>query len=180
MSRPQQWLPEPVQQTRPLIVSTPGATEDEDMEEPVSSRTRTRPPKDKKAQRGFKRYQAAWEEAVHRRQDPAYPTARAHSSTPLEGSMTRRLGSTVASPHQGFQRSMQEPTTIRPSNLAYDFGRDDQTRYHADAMSATRPVSDTDFGYSHVTIRRTNHCRSLTTHTLGQLPDHQRREMRKS
>lgn len=146
MSRLQQQLPEQIQQTRPLIASTPGATEDEDMEDPVSSRTRARPQKDKKAQRGFKRYQAAWEEAVHRRQDPSYQAARAHSGTPLEGTMTRRPRSTIASPQQGFQRSMQDTTTLRPSNLAYDFGRDDQPRYEVDPMSTARPVSDISFG----------------------------------
>ena len=142
VSRNQQRLPEPVQRTRPVIGLTPSATEEEDMEGAISSRTRSKPQKDKKAQRGFKRYQAAWEEALHRRQDPFYPAARAHSGTPLEGAMTRRPRSTVASLHQGLQKPIQEPTTLWPSNLAYDFDRDDQAGYHVDSKSSTRPVSD--------------------------------------
>ncbi|KAE9375414.1 hypothetical protein N431DRAFT_542947 [Stipitochalara longipes BDJ] len=141
MSHLQLRLPEPVQRPRPLIASTPGVTEDDDVDDPVSSRTRARPQKDKKAQRGFKRYQAAWEEAVHRRQDSSYPAARAYSDTPVEGTTTRRPRSIVASPQQGFQRSMQESKSNRPSNLPYDFGRDDQARYNVDPMSATRPAS---------------------------------------
>ena len=145
MSHPQQRFPEPMERIRPLIASTPGITEDEDGDDPVSSRTRTRPQKDKKAQRGFKRYQAAWEEAVHRRQDPSHLAARAYSGTPVEGTTARRPRSVVASPQQGFHRTMQESTTIRPSNLPQDFSRNDQARYNLDSMTATRPVSETDF-----------------------------------
>ena len=141
MSHPQQHLPEPMERPRRLIASTPGITEDEDGDVPISSRTRSRPQKDKKAQRGFKRYQAAWEEAVHRRQDPSHPAARAYSGTPVEVISARRPRSIVASPQQGFPRLMQESTTSRPSNLAHDFGRDEQARYNMDSMTATRPVS---------------------------------------
>jgi Uncharacterized conserved protein (DUF2293) len=176
----QQQLPKQLQRTGPLVASTPGVTEDEDMEDPVSSRTRARPQKDKKAQRGFKRYRAAWDEALHRRQEPSYLAARAHSGTPMEGTMIRRPRSTVASPHQDSQRFMQELTTIRPSSLAYDFGRDDQARYHGDSMSSARPVSDINIGCLYATVRRTDHCRHLTTHITGQLLSHQHREMRKS
>jgi len=145
MSHPQHPLHEPMERTRPLIASTPGITEDEEGDDPVSSRTRARPQKDKKAQRGFKRYQAAWEEAVHRRQDPSHPAVRAYSGTPVDGTSARRPRSMVASPQQGFQRSMQESTTNRLPNLPHDFSRDEQARCNFDSMTATRPVSHTIF-----------------------------------
>jgi hypothetical protein len=142
ISHLQQRLPAPMERNRPLIASTPGVTEDEDVDDPISSRTRARPQKDKKAQRGFKRYQAAWEDAVHRRQDSSHPVARAYSNTPIDGTMTRRPRPVVASPQHCFQRSMQESNATRPSNLPYDFGRDDHVRYNVDPMSTARPVSD--------------------------------------
>jgi hypothetical protein len=169
ISRPQQHLPEQMQRTRPLSGLTPSITEDENVEDRISSRTRARPQKDKKAQRGFKRYQAAWNEAVHRREKPSYLAARAQSGTPLEGAMIRKPRSTVASPHQGFQRPIQEPATHRPPNLKYDFAREDEARYRTDQMSSTRPVSNTCFGCFIDTIRKTDNCRFLTTHTIGQL-----------
>ncbi len=179
ISRPQQHLPEQIQRTRPLIV-TPGITEDEDVEDPISSRTRARPQKDKKAQRGFKRYQAAWNEAVHRRENPPYLAARAQSGTPLEGTMIRKPRSTVASPRQGFQRPIQEPATNRPPNPKYDFCREDQARYQTDPMSSTRPVSRTCSGCFIDTVSRTDSCRVLTTRTIGQLLEYQHRDMRKT
>jgi hypothetical protein len=168
ISHLQQRLPAPMERNRPLIASTPGVTEDEDVDDPISSRTRARPQKDKKAQRGFKRYQAAWEDAVHRRQDSSHPVARAYSNTPIDGTMTRRPRPVVASPQHCFQRSMQESNATRPSNLPYDFGRDDHVRYNVDPMSTARPVSDTFLGYFFATTCRTNQCRPLTTHTTGQ------------
>jgi hypothetical protein len=144
-SRNQQRLPEPVQQARPLIALTPGATEDENMEGAISSRTRAKPQKDKKAQRGFKRYQAAWEEALHRRQDPSHSDGRAHSATPLDDPTTWRPRSTVASPLQSVQRLIPESTFARPTTLTSEYGRDDQARYYMDSMNTTRPVSHTMF-----------------------------------
>jgi hypothetical protein len=144
-SRNQQRLPEPVQQARPLIALTPGATEDENMEGAVSSRTRAKPQKDKKAQRGFKRYQAAWEEALHRRQDPSHSDARAHSGTPLDDPTTWRPQSTMASPPQSVPRPTPESTFTRLTTLTSEYGRNDQARYHMDSMNTTRPVSHTIF-----------------------------------
>ncbi|CZT00681.1 uncharacterized protein RAG0_08627 [Rhynchosporium agropyri] len=57
----------------------------------ISSRTRSKDPRDKKEQRGFKRYQAAWEDAINRRQAP-----RANSGTPFEDSVVSRPRSGVA------------------------------------------------------------------------------------
>jgi Uncharacterized conserved protein (DUF2293) len=172
-SRTQQRLPEPVQQVRPLVALTPGATEDESMEGAISSRTRAKPQKDRKAQRGFKRYQAAWEEALHRRQNPSHSAARAHSGTPLEESSARRPRSTVASPLQTIQRPMPDSTFTRPN------GRDDQARFYMDSMSATRPVSHAiGFHYFYAIGCRTNHYRPLITHTIALHPAHQHREVR--
>jgi Uncharacterized conserved protein (DUF2293) len=145
--RPQLQPPDPVHRTGHLLASTPGATEDEDMEVAMSLRTRGRPRKDTKSQRGFKRYQAAWEEALHRRQDPPHPVARAHSGTPLEGTIARRPRSTAATPYQGLQRPMQEQTTVRSPIFAGGFSKDDQARYQVDSMSTARPVSDSNYGY---------------------------------
>jgi hypothetical protein len=172
-SRNQQRLPEPVQQARLLVALTPEATEDESMEGAISSRTRAKPLKDKKAQRGFKRYQAAWEEALHRRRNPSRSAARAHSGTPLEESSARRPRSTVASPLQSIQRPMPESTFTRPN------GRDDQSRFYMDSMSATRQVSHAiGFHYFYAVARRTNHYRPLITHTIALPPALQHREVR--
>ncbi|KAH7407576.1 hypothetical protein BKA64DRAFT_666918 [Cadophora sp. MPI-SDFR-AT-0126] len=43
----------------------------------ISSRPKAKDPRDKKEQRGFKRYQAAWQDAINRRQAP-----RSHTGTP--------------------------------------------------------------------------------------------------
>jgi hypothetical protein len=177
-SRNQQRSLELVQHVRPLIAFTPGATEDENMEGAISSRARAKPQKDKRAQRGFKRYQAAWEEALHRRQHPSHSTARAHSGTPLDDTTTRRPRSTVISPLQGVKKPIQDSAFTRPAKLASDFGRDDEARYYVDSVSTIRPVSDTIFWIFYATICRTNHYRPLITHTIRQLLDHQRREVR--
>jgi hypothetical protein len=177
-SRNQERLLEPIQQARPLIAFAPTATEDENLEGAISSRTRAKPQKDKRAQRGFKRYQAAWEEALHRRHHPPRSATRAQSGTPLDETTARRPRSTVASPRQGVQKPIQESMFTRITNLPSDFGRDDQPRYYVDSMSTTRPVSDIIFWIFCATIRTTNYYRLLTTHSIGQLLDHQHREMR--
>ncbi|KAL2073345.1 hypothetical protein VTL71DRAFT_10669 [Oculimacula yallundae] len=57
----------------------------------ISSRTRSRDPREKKEQRGFKRYQAAWEDAINRRQAP-----RSHTGTPFQETVISRPRSGVA------------------------------------------------------------------------------------
>lgn len=175
----QERLPELAQQARPLIAFNSGATEDENVENATPLRTRAKPQKDKRAQRGFKRYQAAWEEALHRRQHQSHAANRAQSSTPLDEITARRPRSAAASPLPGMQRSMQASTSYtRPINLSPDFGRYDQARYDVDSMSTTRPVSDEICLIFCATIRTTNHYRPLITHTVGQFLHHQYREMR--
>ncbi|TAQ88086.1 hypothetical protein B7494_g3612 [Chlorociboria aeruginascens] len=68
---------------------------------PLQAPSTTRPqelPMDKRSQRGFKRYQAAWNDAVNRRQDPAYAGASANPRTPVE-ELTRIPPSMRMSPH---------------------------------------------------------------------------------
>ena len=110
----------------------------------ISSRTRaktdSRPQKDKKAQRGFKRYQAAWEDAVHRRQDPTNRSITA--GTPSEDPPSRNPHLAVPSPRQsGAQFSMGEPSRLRPVNPNYEYLREDHPRHHGDVASMTRVVS---------------------------------------
>jgi hypothetical protein len=114
----------------------------------ISSRTRaktdSRPQKDKKAQRGFKRYQAAWEDAVHRRQDPTNRSITA--GTPSEDPPSRNPHLAVPSPRQsGAQFSMGEPSRLRPVNPNYEYLREDHPRHHGDVASMTRVVSSIEF-----------------------------------
>ncbi|KAH6722195.1 hypothetical protein BKA61DRAFT_592018 [Leptodontidium sp. MPI-SDFR-AT-0119] len=85
----------------------------------ISSRTRAKDPREKKEQRGFKRYQAAWQDAINRRQAP-----RSHTGTPYQESEVGRARSVVAahgaSPRYLLSESSRaEPTYIphRPSGL---------------------------------------------------------------
>tara|TARA_R110002060_G_scaffold50137_4_gene60998 strand:+ start:515 stop:1408 length:894 start_codon:yes stop_codon:yes gene_type:complete len=57
----------------------------------ISSRTRAKDPRDKKEQRGFKRYQAAWQDAINRQQAP-----RSHTGTPYQDPEISRPRSIVA------------------------------------------------------------------------------------
>ncbi|KAH7356828.1 hypothetical protein BKA65DRAFT_534611 [Rhexocercosporidium sp. MPI-PUGE-AT-0058] len=83
----------------------------------ISSRTRAKDPREKKEQRGFKRYQAAWQDAINRRQAP-----RSHTGTPYQESEVGRPQSMIAA-HAGSPRytlgesSRAEPIYIqhRPS-----------------------------------------------------------------
>jgi hypothetical protein len=110
----------------------------------ISSRTRaktnSRPQKDKKAQRGFKRYQAAWEDAVHRRQ---YPTNRSITAgTPSEDQPTRNSHLAVPSPlHSGAQFSTSELPRLRPIIPNNEYIREEHPRNHVDVTSMTRVVS---------------------------------------
>lgn len=71
---------------------------------PVSARVRSkmpaRTPQEKKAHRGFQRYQAAWDEAVHRRNGPTNHIAPARSSIPHDNlSSWQRQTPTALQPH---------------------------------------------------------------------------------
>ncbi|CZR53287.1 uncharacterized protein PAC_03165 [Phialocephala subalpina] len=106
----------------------------------ISSRTRSKvnPNPQKKAQRGFKRYQAAWEDAVHRRQErPASGPNLA--STPFEDPAVRRTQNPVASPVYSMpQHPSHQSAVARPSNLAHQYGRDDIQ--YMQPMNAARPA----------------------------------------
>ncbi|KAH6683281.1 hypothetical protein B0J14DRAFT_575557 [Halenospora varia] len=69
----------------------------------ISSRTRAKKknkqPREKRTQRGFKRYEAAWVDALNRRQGPNPPVAQGQTSTPFNGSMNRRPQPGTNSPH---------------------------------------------------------------------------------
>ncbi|KAF4634974.1 hypothetical protein G7Y89_g3124 [Cudoniella acicularis] len=68
----------------------------------VSSRTRAKRkgkiPKEKQVQRGFKRYQAAWDDALNRRQGSTAPPNSHHVNTPFEGLASRRPVPAINSP----------------------------------------------------------------------------------
>lgn len=106
----------------------------------VSSRTRSKVDPNKKAQRGFKRYQAAWDDAVHRRQErPASGPNLA--STPYEASPLGHPQIAVASqPHATSQYPPQHYVATRPMNPAYQRAREDYTQY-VQSPTIARPVS---------------------------------------
>lgn len=98
-------------------------------------------PKDKKAQRGFRRYQAAWNDALTRQQgNPRIPEA-AHGGTPMEGVISRAPRPGIASPyHDTVQYSGQVMTTPTLSNAPYGSIRE-HSRYYDDSHSIARQVS---------------------------------------
>lgn len=89
--------------------------------------------RDKRAQRGFKRYQAAWEQAVSRREAQGTTPA----DTPYEDLISRKRQQGVVSPIQEPNQYIVKPTT-NPQGTAY--GAPEQRRYH-DSIHARRPVS---------------------------------------
>lgn len=76
-------------QARPKTGNTPGPLADRTNAGAISSRTRAKDPRQKE-QRGFRRYQAAWEDALNRRQTP-----HIHTGSPFEHSEIRRPLSVV-------------------------------------------------------------------------------------
>lgn len=76
----------------------------------ISSRIRGKEPKEKKEQRGFKRYQAAWDEAITRRKAPPPNTG-----TPLED--TRRPRSALAN-STDIQRQLTHGLAIIVGNFS--------------------------------------------------------------
>lgn len=144
--------------------------------EPISSRTRSKVDPNKKAQRGFKRYQAAWEDAVHRIQER--PASGPHlASTPFEGSTTRRPPNTIGSPaHNSPQHTANQYMATRPSNLAYQPPKQDSVQY-AQSRNAPRPVSY--FLQLPISgLHSVNNHRYLTTHNRHRFKDRHLPEMR--
>jgi hypothetical protein len=125
--------------------------------------------RDKKAQRGFKRYQAAWDEAKNRQQQPSSASSRAHGGTPVNGPITKEPPSAVASPvHNTAQPLVPGPLKTRPY---MEYTSDGQRPRHLDSMSMTRPVSLTNCSITGtvscaIAICSTNDGRILTTHNL--------------
>ena len=98
-------------------------------------------PRDKKAQRGFKRYQAAWNDALTRQQENhRIPEAR-RGGTAMEGPSSRIPRSGVASPYyetpQYTSQAISKPIL---SNALYGAVRD-QPRYYDGSHCITRQVS---------------------------------------
>ena len=106
----------------------------------ISSRTRSKGQKDKKAQRGFKRYQAAWEDARNRRQQglAEMPIAE-HSRRADNNEPYRRPPSNLQLTNRGpqFQPLSEIPRPQHDRRLYQEQGRYDQP------VLATRPVSIT-------------------------------------
>lgn len=142
VSRNQQRLmPVSNNQPTPSVTVSTSLLPGRDSNGAISSRTRSKadPKPQKKAQRGFKRYQAAWEDAVHRRQERPASTQNL-TGTPFEDPASRRPQHSVVSPVYSMpQHSAQQNTTTRPSNLAYQYGREDVQ--YMQPMNAARPVS---------------------------------------
>ncbi|KUJ18104.1 uncharacterized protein LY89DRAFT_614606 [Mollisia scopiformis] len=99
----------------------------------ISSRTRSKADpnaqKDKKAQRGFKRYQAAWDDAIHRRQER--PISRPNlASTTFEEPNIRRSQNALASPvHTLSQQPPHQYVATRQPNLTHQYRREDSVHY---------------------------------------------------
>ncbi|KAH8687832.1 hypothetical protein BGZ60DRAFT_394599 [Tricladium varicosporioides] len=103
-SRPAQ--PNARLQVQPLAIPLPTPNREEPAGA-ISSRTRAKKknkqPREKRAQRGFKRYEAAWVDALNRRQGPNLTVGQSHTGIPFEGPMNRHT----------------QPGTNSPRNLAY-------------------------------------------------------------
>jgi hypothetical protein len=106
----------------------------------ISSRTRaktnTDSQKDKKRQRGFSRYQAAWDEARHRREDPHAASGPGYPNI-IEGAG-------VPAPHGTGTYTNNQPSMVRPVNTGYQYPREDEVRYAPAPISTARPVSVND------------------------------------
>lgn len=117
---------------------------DRDDDGAISSRTRARTDpksqKDKKAQRGFKRYQAAWEDALNRHQERPASIPRL-ASTPFEDSAFRRTQAAVASPIHVISHYPQQSAATRPSHLNHQYVREDNVQV-ARKINMTREVSE--------------------------------------
>lgn len=98
----------------------------------ISLRKRTKaitiPQQERKAQRGFRRYQAAWEEALHRRQDPRpVPVTDYTSRHALPAPVTTHSSTVVA--HGASAYANNQASMIQISGSTGNHGRDPQARY---------------------------------------------------
>ena len=91
--------------------------------------------KHKKAQRGFKRYQAAWEDALNRRQESSARPANA--GTPIEDPSKRNIRSAMASPlYSGSHFKAFGQPRIRPLNNEYQHAREELPHHHSEVSTA--------------------------------------------
>ncbi len=124
--------------------------------------------REKKAQRGFKRYQAAWEEALHRRQEPQPSTTAAYPSLHSNNS-----AASINHPTHGMAQYTNNQTLMAPSSCSMaQSGRDGQVRYAPISMSTTRSVSGSSFRNKVPFHNKTDIIRTLTTHILVLLQEH--------
>ena len=109
---------------------------------PPGIKANAKAPRDKKAQRGFKRYQAAWDEALTRQQTNLRIPEAGHSGTPVEGAPIRLSRSGVPSPYPNATiQAMSKPPLL---NAPYTTAQD-HARYYVDSHNVTRPVSLDNF-----------------------------------
>lgn len=102
--------PSLLSQARPKTSNTPGSLAERTNAGAISSRTRAKDPRQKE-QRGFRRYQAAWEDALNRRQAP-----RIHTGSPFEHSEIRQPLS-VITPAASSSRQFMGGTSRQVSVL---------------------------------------------------------------
>lgn len=109
----------------------------------ISSRTRSRmQPKtrvDNTKQRGFSRYQAAWDEALHRRQGPpSQPTSSRPLNSPTKNMSINHPGSVASfSPHPN--QPQHKPSGSQTLNRQPDYNSMNQQNYEIN--SVIQPVS---------------------------------------
>lgn len=93
------------------------------------------PPRDKNAQRGFKRYMAAWDQAKARQQGNARIPEAGYAGTAVEGAASRFSRSGVPSPYPNSAQAMPKPPHLSlPAAL-------DQARTYDDSFNVARQVS---------------------------------------
>lgn len=144
VSRNQQRSVLPITQPTPAAGPSKRQARRDANKDSIASRTRSKVDlnwqPDKKAQRGFKRYQAAWEDAMHRRQErPA--TGATSVAIPFDDPSARRPQNALASPvHNNMSQHPHQYASTRPSNLAYEQGRQDYMQ-HTQPPSSVQLVS---------------------------------------
>ena len=121
--------------------------------------------RDKRVQRGFKRYQAAWDDAVHRQHAPE----TAQTVTAFEDPRARIRQKPIAPP---IRNQYGTPTTEEPRSATY--GAPEHARLTA-SVHDRRPVSSS-YSLSQLVIQcrgkfrsRTNSSRNLATYNKEQL-----------
>lgn len=124
----------------------------------IASRTRskTNPQKDKKRQRGFNRYEAAWKEAISR--------SHAHQvSAPIYTIESPAPIAVTAASHNMSAYANNQSLMNYPPNPTQRYIQEEQVRYTPAVTGAARPVSDSGLNmhqYSRVQELRYSHPRS--------------------